>query len=1311
MVTWLAVLLALALQTGTQAWHSIPGLRCGFEETCAWKWNSTLVRATSAAFPGYTAAPKVDASNNTNGHYLMVVMTEDGGPKQMLMWSPKYVSTGESCRFKVSLHMGNMVTGSFKILVEIVHNKTSWVVNEKAGNDMQTWEEYSVKIGRLSQEFNIILEITSGKEYPSHVALDNLRLINCFTEPRPVEINCSPTQYKCRNNTCIDKLDVCDMSMDCVEGDDEEQDCDKVPRFARCSFEEGQCGWVNKIDESVDQTSKKSIITWRRHVGPAPNPEQSGPSLDHTYQNISGAYMHVSMVEGKMGSSAILQSPIINPPPWYHNDTASPYFNSCHITFYSNQFGTHSSSLALYLQRVDKPKAKKSRQIALWFSYGRKDNVWSRQVIPIPTNITQKYYLMFEARKGLGKWSDISIDDISMSPKCFGLDVPQNELRGYNYLTAGSFTTESDPQVHEDFENATIYEFGSCNVEGPEGPKPEDCRTVYTNSNTNVTVLTDRYTQGIQKWIVPESGYYTVIGRGAGGGQGTEKKGSSWAAEARTVVELVKGQSLYILVGQQGQNACPKGRERLNISSQCDWRNKDKLENGSNVSIKKKLHEKIKAIAQLEFMGGGGGGGGASYVFTWPKNKEKSPILVAAGGGGLALKETNIAADESRQDGHGMNTSLLPISGDGPINGLNKAGGGGGWLGGNNSFRDESGLALVLGGKGGKGCYVSGGLGMIAGSGGFGGGGGACLGGGGGGGFTGGRAGFEKEDNGEGGYSWVDGLFGKVIPGANPGAGRVFIIPAIPVGCNCDYLCVTLDYHRQYVQCLCPPGWNLSGDNRSCIHPDDEQTKALLWSGIIITMIGIIIGLCFLSTYIYNRYQRKRNATQRRKKMNGTDLPLGQIRPPGSFMTEYNPNYEFGGARLQERLQDLKDIPRNNLRLVKALGQGAFGEVYQGFYRQRDNDAVEMPVAVKVFNVPQTLPELSTSQAEADFLMEALIMNKFVHPNIVHCIGVCFDRHPRYLVIELLAGGDLKSFLREERPKIDKPTCLKMKDLIQIAIDVAKGCKYMEEQRFIHRDIAARNCLLTTKGPGRVVKIADFGMARDIYRSDYYKKGGKAMLPIKWMPPEAFLDGLFTSKTDVWSFGVLLWEVMSLGFMPYAGSTNREVMQMVVAGSRLSPPAQCPGPIYGIMTQCWAVDPIQRPSFPLILERLGYCLQDPQVVGTLLPIFDTIPANEPLKEAEPDMRPPESEGPLQVNGYLVPSPGDSAPTTTPTSISTPTPATTLSESHSTLPLLEFANNNNKMPPITYANVNPLAATGLYTVSSSLPHNSCGFSAC
>lgn len=293
-----------------------------------------------------------------------------------------------------------------------------------------------------------------------------------------------------------------------------------------------------------------------------------------------------------------------------------------------------------------------------------------------------------------------------------------------------------------------------------------------------------------------------------------------------------------------------------------------------------------------------------------------------------------------------------------------------------------------------------------------------------------------------------------------------------------------------------------------------------------------------------------------------------------------------------------------------------------------------MPVAVK------TLPEMSTGQAESDFLMEAAIMAKFNHPNIVHLIGVCFDRHPRFIVLELLAGGDLKNFLREGRNMPERPSPLTMKDLVFCALDVAKGCRYLESKRFIHRDIAARNCLLSSKGPGRVVKIADFGMARDIYRSDYYRKGGKAMLPIKWMPPEAFLDGIFTSKTDVWSFGVLLWEVFSVGLMPYTGLPNRDVMQLVTGGGRLDAPPGCPPSIYRIMADCWNPNPELRPAFSNLLERLTACSQDADIMNAPLPSFFILTTQN--ERDTTIMRPPgHDDFCLQVpsSDYLIPLAG------------------------------------------------------------------------
>lgn len=325
------------------------------------------------------------------------------------------------------------------------------------------------------------------------------------------------------------------------------------------------------------------------------------------------------------------------------------------------------------------------------------------------------------------------------------------------------------------------------------------------------------------------------------------------------------------------------------------------------------------------------------------------------------------------------------------------------------------------------------------------------------------------------------------------------------------------------------------------------------------------------------------------------DLQLARLRnhPDEHNLNAFNPNY--GCDSLLSSRVDVRSLPqvtREKLSMHTVLGRGAFGEVYEGTYRYRDAD-IPMPVAVKM------LPSMSTKCSEEEFVMEASIMAKFSHPNIVHLIGVCFDRHPRYLVIELLAGGDLKKWLRESRDGEG----LSMKDLMFCALDVAKGCRYMESRRFIHRDIAARNCLLSSKGPGRVVKIADFGMARDIYRQDYYKKGGRAMLPIKWMPPEAFLDGIFTAKTDVWSYGVLMWEIFSQGILPYASMANAPVMKYVTNNFRLPQPEGCPDEIYALMQATWSMLPEDRPSFAEIIDQIVACTMNGDVMNAPLPEF------------------------------------------------------------------------------------------------------------
>ncbi|XP_025832818.1 ALK tyrosine kinase receptor [Agrilus planipennis] len=1172
------------MQTLRKMINSVPQTDCNFETPCLWKWADNGQQGfyvTSAKdLDNSSVSLQTDANNKVTGHFLFLNVNPNAKPLHIT--SPVFTPSGDTCKVQLWIYQELMTGGVIRIVAENA-NKTQWVVEQIPGDDSRRWVKHDYAVGEISSGFNIIIEVVPPPvDFPKGaiVALDNIKVMQCFPETDAIN-SCTPFQYQCyKTNVCINHTRICDITEDCESGDDESQNCDKVPYGARCDFEADWCGWMNVGAKE---------IAWKRHNGTTPS-NKTGPNKDHTYMNSTGKYMYVNMGvdKAKFATIATLQSTIFNPPPRAHLNVSSNYYKSCMIRFYLHQYGSHKSGIDLSVVEI-KPKENVSTQ--LFWSYNNYGDIWVRKLFVLP-NITHRYFLKFEAKRGIRYLGDIAIDDFTMSPECFGLNIPTEELQGYNYWNAEMEYPSVKP--HPDFENETYYEITTCGVRGRHGPTSRNCITAYNNTNTSVTVLNDNTFKGVQKWVAPSEGYYTFILVGASGGKGSGGMGSSRAAMVRTVMELYKGQEIYFLVGQEGSNACYKSLGHMGNSSCSKSYNLD--------GRSKNLTTAIRMIQKMEILDGGGGGGGGTFMYYLNKNNRPVALAVAGGGGGLGLGAFD---DKGWQHGQAINMSRLPVTGQ--MYGPGSAGAGGGW----DMFYGEvaydhqrrMGQAFLRGGVGGEACYNSS---DGSGDGGFGGGGGGCTAGGGGGGYAGGNA---REKHGEGGFSFINSnrtilSFSEARSGYHAGPGSVLIVPAIP-GCECDYRCLALDYSRSKVTCICPTNWKLDSNGKSCLLMDDAPTQYPTWFVSILIVCVICLALAFgvVFFFLYNRYQQRAAGILRQKILSGPDLQLNRLRVASdNMMTEYNPNYSFDGAVYT--LKDLKDIPRNHLRLVKALGQGAFGEVYQGFYRQRIGDTVEMPVAVK------TLPEMSTHQAEMDFLMEALIMSKFNHPNIVHFIGVCFDKHPRYIVLELLAGGDLKNFLRESRPKPNRGSPLTVKDLVLIAIDVAKGCKYLEDHRFIHRDIAARNCLLTTKGPGRVVKIADFGMSRDIYRSDYYRKGGKAMLPIKWMPPEAFLDGIFTSKTDVWSYGVLLWEIMSMGYMPYTGCPNREVMQLVTSGGRLEPPANCPGPIYGIMTQCWHPAPEQRPTFGLILERLGYCAQDPEVMNASLPIFDRPPSTE-----------------------------------------------------------------------------------------------------
>ncbi|XP_041324274.1 tyrosine-protein kinase Fer-like [Pyrgilauda ruficollis] len=258
-------------------------------------------------------------------------------------------------------------------------------------------------------------------------------------------------------------------------------------------------------------------------------------------------------------------------------------------------------------------------------------------------------------------------------------------------------------------------------------------------------------------------------------------------------------------------------------------------------------------------------------------------------------------------------------------------------------------------------------------------------------------------------------------------------------------------------------------------------------------------------------------------------------------------------------------LNHEDVTLGELLGKGNFGEVYKGTLKDKT------PVAIKTCK--EDLPQ----ELKIKFLSEARILKQYDHPNIVKLIGVCTQRQPIYIVMELVPGGDFLSFLRKKKDE------LKTKQLVKFSLDAASGMAYLESKNCIHRDLAARNCLV---GESNILKISDFGMSRQ-EDDGVYSSSGLKQIPIKWTAPEALNYGRYTSESDVWSFGILLWETFSLGVCPYPGMTNQQAREQVEKGYRMSAPQKCPEEIYKIMQRCWDYKPENRPKFSEIQKELS----------------------------------------------------------------------------------------------------------------------------
>ncbi|NWH66941.1 ROS1 kinase, partial [Geococcyx californianus] len=349
----------------------------------------------------------------------------------------------------------------------------------------------------------------------------------------------------------------------------------------------------------------------------------------------------------------------------------------------------------------------------------------------------------------------------------------------------------------------------------------------------------------------------------------------------------------------------------------------------------------------------------------------------------------------------------------------------------------------------------------------------------------------------------------------------------------------------------------------------------------------VVLGLTMLMLFGFvwhQRWKSRKTALPGQLVFIKEDKELAQLRMAAETVGLSNACYAVSILPSQAEIESLPAFPRDKLNLHRLLGSGAFGEVYEGTAIDILADGSgESKVAVK------TLKKGATDHEKSEFLKEAHLMSKFDHPHILKLLGVCLLNEPQYLILELMEGGDLLSYLRGARKQKLQSPLLTATDLLDICLDICKGCVYLEKMHFIHRDLAARNCLVSEKEyerSTRVVKIGDFGLARDVYKNDYYRKRGEGLLPVRWMAPESLIDGVFTNRSDVWAFGVLVWEVLTLGEQPYPGFSNTEVLHHVRSGGRLESPNNCFDDLCDLMTRCWAQEPHDRPTFSYIQNKL-----------------------------------------------------------------------------------------------------------------------------
>jgi len=377
----------------------------------------------------------------------------------------------------------------------------------------------------------------------------------------------------------------------------------------------------------------------------------------------------------------------------------------------------------------------------------------------------------------------------------------------------------------------------------------------------------------------------------------------------------------------------------------------------------------------------------------------------------------------------------------------------------------------------------------------------------------------------------------------------------------------------------------------------------------VIGVIAIIPAAGLLAWFVRMVLRRKELAGSESSSETGLNRPIteddslqisgrGGFSLPGQFFeTIAEAPENIPKTENADMLGSVWEFPRSRLRLQTVLGEGNFGKVWKAEADDICGYDGTILVAVK------TVKENSAQREVDDLIQEMKIMQEIgPHPNVVTILGVCTEQEPYLLVMEYVMYGKLLTHLREQRMRQSSffnfskdggevGETLTSKDLNKFAYGVAKGMEFLVSKGIIHRDLAARNILVDHN---KNTKISDFGLSRNLrdLGGEMYEQKTKGALPIRWMAPESLYFSVFTPKSDVWGFGILMWEIVTLGSTPYPGMGAREVMRRVRDGYRLERPAHCHPDLYLIIQKCWAGDMNKRPDFSELRKELAKLLED-----------------------------------------------------------------------------------------------------------------------